>query len=359
MLDRTGRVRFNSRNATPEPADFSDRDYFRFHLAKNSQVLYVGQPQAARKTGAFFVGISRRLSDTDGSFAGVVAGTIQLNHFKQLFKELALGPGGAITLAHTDGTILMRWPFSKSLIGRNIKDAEILQLRTAARSGHIETTDITDGVRRVVAYSQVRDLPVLIGVGQATRDIFEQWRTYALTMALLVAALCGLSALLAIHLMRDIRQRDAMERKLVALATTDGLTGVSNRRHFNEAIAGEWRKAQQTGSTLALLMIDADQFKLYNDRHGHQAGDRLLKIIGSVISRRSAPEPISARASAATSSRCCCRAFRSRTPLRTWPTGFAISSGPSAAHTASATTAKLSMGAACLSLMPVATTRPC
>jgi diguanylate cyclase (GGDEF)-like protein len=158
-------------------------------------------------------------------------------------------------------------------------------MRANSRSGHIETTDLTDGVRRVVAYSQVRDLPVMVGVGQATQDIFEQWRTYALTMALLVAALCGLSALLAVHLIRDIRSRDDMERKLVTLATTDGLTGVSNRRHFNEAIGREWQKAQQSQSSLALLMIDADQFKIYNDRHGHQAGDRLLMLIGSAITR--------------------------------------------------------------------------
>jgi diguanylate cyclase (GGDEF)-like protein len=285
VLDRTGHVRFDSRTTKPEPTNYSDRDYFKYHLTKDSQVLYVGQPQSAQKTGAFYIGISRRLTNSSGEFAGVVAGTIHLSHFKQLFKELALGPGGAITLAHTDGTILMRWPFNESLIGRNIKDADIYKMRAKSRSGQVETTDLTDGVRRVVAYSQVRDLPVLVGVGQATRDIFEQWRTYAMTMALLVAALCGLSALLAVHLIRDIRRRDAMERTLVTLATTDGLTGVSNRRHFNEAIGREWRKAQQSSARLALLMIDADQFKLYNDRHGHQAGDRLLTLIGSAIAR--------------------------------------------------------------------------
>ena len=126
-------------------------------------------------------------------------------------------------------------------------------------------------------------MPIVISVGQATEDIYAQWRKYAWIIGLLLAALCALSVLLSVHLMRDLKRRDAMARKLTALATTDGLTGVSNRWHFDETIHREWQRAARTESTLALLMIDADHFKTYNDRHGHQAGDRLLQAIASAI----------------------------------------------------------------------------
>ena len=105
VLDETGHLRYDSRNATAKPADMSDRNYFRIYKTKDAPVLYVGQPQAARQTGAFFIGISKRLSHPDGSFAGVVAGTVQLSYFKKLFRDTALGPNGNITLARTDGTL--------------------------------------------------------------------------------------------------------------------------------------------------------------------------------------------------------------------------------------------------------------
>ena len=59
-----------------------------------------------------------------------------------------------------------------------------------------------------------------------------------------------------------------------------GLTGLANRRNFNAGIQREWRRAAREKSPLALLMIDTDHFKSYNDRNGHQGGDRLLQAIG-------------------------------------------------------------------------------
>lgn len=72
-------------------------------------------------------------------------------------------------------------------------------------------------------------------------------------------------------------------RKLAALSTTDGLTGVSNRRGFDLALEAEWRRAARTGQTLALLMLDVDYFKKYNDHYGHLAGDAALREVAELI----------------------------------------------------------------------------
>ncbi|WP_066342297.1 GGDEF domain-containing response regulator [Azohydromonas lata] len=66
-------------------------------------------------------------------------------------------------------------------------------------------------------------------------------------------------------------------------ALVDGLTGVYNRRHFDERFQQEWRRAQREGSTLALLLADADHFKRFNDRHGHQAGDECLRRVAQQL----------------------------------------------------------------------------
>lgn len=66
-------------------------------------------------------------------------------------------------------------------------------------------------------------------------------------------------------------------------ALIDGLTGVANRRRFDEALLAEWRRCQRNQLPLSLLMIDIDHFKLYNDHYGHQAGDDCLRAVASVL----------------------------------------------------------------------------
>ena len=71
--------------------------------------------------------------------------------------------------------------------------------------------------------------------------------------------------------------------KLRSLATIDGLTGVANRREFDSALTQQWVLHLRTGGSLALIMIDVDHFKRYNDTYGHQAGDACLIAIGSTL----------------------------------------------------------------------------
>jgi diguanylate cyclase (GGDEF)-like protein len=284
VLDETGRLRYDSRNVNAKPLDLSDRDYFRIHKTKEAPVLYVGQPQAARQSGAFFIGISKRLTHEDGSFAGVVAGTVQLSYFKKLFKDMALGANGTIVLARTDGTLLMRWPFDEALVGKSMKNADVFRHLETSRSGRFETVSISDGVPRLSVYTQISDLPIVVVVGQAKRDIYSQWRQYAWTIGFLIATLVAMSAALAWFLLRELNWHRDAEQKLATLASTDGLTGLSNRWHFDETIRREWRRARRDHMPISLLMVDADEFKSYNDTHGHQAGDRLLRMIGEAIS---------------------------------------------------------------------------
>jgi diguanylate cyclase (GGDEF)-like protein len=73
-------------------------------------------------------------------------------------------------------------------------------------------------------------------------------------------------------------------RKLELLSATDALTGIANRRRFDEVLALEWSRATRTGQPLTLAMLDIDWFKLYNDHYGHQAGDTCLQRVAHVIS---------------------------------------------------------------------------
>lgn len=82
---------------------------------------------------------------------------------------------------------------------------------------------------------------------------------------------------------RDITEQKKLETRLEMLAIEDGLTGLANRRRFDERLSEEWARAYRDRSSLALLMIDVDHFKAYNDEYGHPAGDACLRVVAQVI----------------------------------------------------------------------------
>jgi diguanylate cyclase (GGDEF)-like protein/PAS domain S-box-containing protein len=87
----------------------------------------------------------------------------------------------------------------------------------------------------------------------------------------------------AILVMRDISQRKRLEEELSALAMQDGLTGLANRRAFDQALARTWSQMLREGGRMALVIIDIDCFKQFNDLEGHQAGDDCLRAVASTI----------------------------------------------------------------------------
>jgi diguanylate cyclase (GGDEF)-like protein/PAS domain S-box-containing protein len=88
-----------------------------------------------------------------------------------------------------------------------------------------------------------------------------------------------------VETLRDLTDQKRAEMALKELATKDGLTGLSNRRAFDQMLMSEWGRAQRTQKPLALLFLDVDHFKLFNDRHGHQSGDECLRAVAAAVSR--------------------------------------------------------------------------
>jgi transcriptional regulator with PAS, ATPase and Fis domain len=76
-----------------------------------------------------------------------------------------------------------------------------------------------------------------------------------------------------VETLRDITEQKLAQTALQSLAVKDGLTGIANRRSFDETLEAEWLRAQREGLPLSLLLADIDHFKRYNDAYGHQKGD--------------------------------------------------------------------------------------
>ena len=84
-------------------------------------------------------------------------------------------------------------------------------------------------------------------------------------------------------LLRDITEEKRLEEELRRLSTTDGLTGLFNRRHLDETMTKEFQRSERTRTPLSVIMCDVDHFKRFNDEHGHDQGDRVLRALAETI----------------------------------------------------------------------------
>jgi diguanylate cyclase (GGDEF)-like protein len=126
--------------------------------------------------------------------------------------------------------------------------------------------------------------PLVVLVGKPWDSVLALWRTEAIRIGAIMTALILFVVAVTLFLAREIGRRAQAEEKLEELATTDALTGLKNRRNFDATIESEWWRALRQKTPIALLMIDADHFKAYNDTFGHQAGDQMLVGIAICIS---------------------------------------------------------------------------
>ncbi|RYB02539.1 diguanylate cyclase domain-containing protein [Lichenibacterium ramalinae] len=411
VVDATGKVLRSSLPAAVG-TDVAGRDFFVAQRDAADRGLFVGAPFRRGSEGEEVVGLSRRLHTPDGSFAGIVAGTIRLSYFRDLFSKADIGPHGAITLVRRDGICLMRMPSATSCFGRSFAASPNFRAYIAGGSALFTGTAANDGVRRIYDFGTVGDLPLVLSVALAEDDVFAPWRAKAMALAVALTTLCAAAAMLGfalsrqirrtaaaerdssasedqyrlladhaldiimrldralrrsyvspavravlgyapedlvgstprgiIHpddwssvlnviaaaqetggsaeatyrlrhrdghylwmegrynsvpgdggfivLLRDVTQRKAAEERLAALnaelaavASSDALTGLANRRRFDAALAEEAGRAARDGTPLSLLMLDVDRFKLYNDAFGHPEGDACLRAVADAL----------------------------------------------------------------------------
>ncbi|MEW7847413.1 GGDEF domain-containing protein [Massilia aurea] len=86
-----------------------------------------------------------------------------------------------------------------------------------------------------------------------------------------------------VETLRDLTDEKMAQAALEQLATRDGLTGLANRRCFDDTLHAEWARALRQVQPLSLLMVDVDNFKAYNDAHGHLGGDECLKRVARAV----------------------------------------------------------------------------
>jgi diguanylate cyclase (GGDEF)-like protein len=280
VFDPAGNVTIDASTSDPAPENRAEEEYFRIHRDHPDAGLFISRPMLYH--GTYAVVMSRRISGADGSFLGVVAGSIRFSYFHELFDRLHLDRDETIGVFRRDGTLMMRTPFDLDKIGKNLSQSPILKRVLSEPNGWDSDLGPIDHVPRLYVWRDATGTLVVL-VGKPWDNIYALWRIQAIRIGAIMVALIAFVAGVTLFLAREIGRRARAEDKLEELATTDALTGLKNRRKFDTEIGLEWRRAVRRGTPLALLLIDADHFKAFNDAFGHQPGDQALIAIARCI----------------------------------------------------------------------------
>src|SRR5713226_4497971 len=164
VLDDKGQVTIDSQQAAPPDQNFADHDFFRVHRDQPQPGLYIGAPFTAGPVGDWSIALSRRLERPDGSFAGVVFGTLRLDFFAHLFALIDNGSGGSITLLRSDGRLVYRKPFDERLIGGDFGSWGLFHERAQSKTGTLPVLSPIDGIERFYTYRRIGSLPLVLRV---------------------------------------------------------------------------------------------------------------------------------------------------------------------------------------------------
>lgn len=312
--------------------DVSDRAYFHRALAGPGLVMSGFLYPRAQTGAAIIASYGKR--DPSGQTEAVINVVVDLRWIGQLASVVEQRPGAVALLVDAAGMVLAGHPDPGAWAGRDVADYPLMrEIRTRSQgtvtsagfdtvrriwgfrpiadgAGHllvgIDEREVLAGVQREMnlAYMQLALVVILVLLGAWTfgeRTILSPIRTLAraaerIGRGDLTVRTAGRPW--APEFLPLTRSLDSMAARLAArehslrtesdrfreLATLDSLTGLSNRRAFDDHLAAEWRRAADHQTPLALLMIDVDHFKLYNDRYGHLEGDTCLRAISAILS---------------------------------------------------------------------------
>lgn len=204
-LRHGGAAQCAGRESIPDPAQFSR------HRDNPSAGLVVGRPVLLPQGQAWVLPISRRLAHGDGSFAGVVFGTIALEHITKTFSRLDVGQEGEVNLGDPELRLIASHPEPRDMTGAIARPSLAAPLLERIRAGEEAATRTfraaPDGIERTYSYRKVAGYPLYVTIGLSTREYLAEWRHESFNTLVLLVFFVAVTLLSAVLISRAWRHQ--------------------------------------------------------------------------------------------------------------------------------------------------------
>lgn len=298
VFNEKGSVVVDSEDRPKIQVDLQGQDFFLFHRDHFERGPHIGRPLRIPPSAEWVIPVSRRINNSDGSFAGLAVAFLYANDFLKLYNSIEVGVNGVINLISADARIVVRRPFNEAEIGMDVSNGPLFKkLLPKGDSGSAVVQSAVDGVERVIAFRRVDEYPLIIYTAVSKEEVLSAWRKESLLSGAIAAILMVVLFLFGSRLFYLMKKQNRIQKKLIdaqeelmkinqslgLLALQDALTGLANRRQFDLYLRSEFGRAQRNRRSVALLMLDVDHFKNFNDKFGHLKGDDCLRVISNII----------------------------------------------------------------------------
>jgi signal transduction histidine kinase len=218
-----------------------NQTYIYKHLATGSaDELVVDVPFRARD-GRYVLPLGRRLETTEGKFDGLVVAVLLPDDFREFFRSVDVGVGGAITVFHPDGVVLFREPSNDDAVGQAVTDNPLLQAVLGHSDGVVHGPIEKGGPSFVSAYHALGAPPLIVAVSLSEREMLDDWRSQARTAAAGFGALSLTLVGLSLILFRQMNARERAEGELVRVRELEA----EHLREANEQLASALERATE------------------------------------------------------------------------------------------------------------------
>ena len=213
IVDATGIERYSSSQPFSPGLDVSNQLYFTVLKNRTAGGLYASEPFVSPTEPRAAVLLCRRLEDSNGRFAGVVTATVDLDVLQRFYASVDLGPGGAVQLLQSDGTLLVRSPGAPGLIGVRFAPLVAAATRTETAASTPIANPI-DNERDFIAAARVREAPLVVAVTREEAMALRSWREEALRLAVGTLGVVLLGGFAIAALVDQLRRVEATEGAL-------------------------------------------------------------------------------------------------------------------------------------------------
>jgi diguanylate cyclase (GGDEF)-like protein len=323
--------------------DVTDRPYFQQALQAKSFIVSAEAVGRARGTVGMIAAVPVR--GEDGSVTGVITAGFELQWIDRIADEVARRRGAMMLIVDQSGIVLAAEPGEDNWLRKKLDAPDLLHEMNAREDGLAAVLG-PDGVRRSFGFIRLPSSSAFLAIGLDEAEMLRRVDR-EMRLAYLQFALIGAFVLLGVWfggehtIVRPLRALarmaahvghgnlaartthrpwaaefaplanalDAMAQQLTAreeelevatahldqLTRLDSLSGLTNRRGFDARLDAAWELSAQSGAPLALVMIDVDHFKAFNDRYGHVAGDMCLRTVAEAIAGAAGDATVVAR----------------------------------------------------------------